>query len=166
MREAYIGGSTGAVVSGLVWVIAGVLASFVSARTSILVFFFGGMLIFPLSTLLAKLYNRSGKHQKENPLGTMALEGTITLFVGLFIAYILFPKSPDWFYGIMLLIIGCRYLLFQTIYGLRIYWLFGSTLLLAGFFCIMSNQPIHMAAILGGVIELIFAFLIFRSNEK
>ena len=82
MNTAYFGGGAGVLVSGLIWCLAGITALLYSAQSSMLVLFFGGMLIHPLALLLAKLLKRSAKHQPDNPLGKLALESTIILFVG------------------------------------------------------------------------------------
>ena len=115
INDAYAGGSTGVFVSGLVWLLAGIAGLFFSPQVSILTLFFGGMGIFPIGVLLAKALKRSGKHQAENPLGKLALESTAILFVGLFLAFCVAQIHLDWFYPIMLLAIGVRYLVFNTL---------------------------------------------------
>jgi len=77
MREAYFNGSTGALVSGLVWLMAGILAFYTDQKTALIVFLVGGMMIFPVSVVLDKLLGRSGKHDPKNPLGQLALETTV-----------------------------------------------------------------------------------------
>ncbi|MGS2720365.1 DUF7010 family protein [Paraglaciecola aestuariivivens] len=166
MHISYLGGATGVLVSGLVWCIAGLVGLFFSAQASMLTLFFGGMLIFPLSILLAKLFKRSGKHSKDNPLGKLAIESTIILFVGLFIAFTVASIYVAWFYPIMLLMIGVRYLIFTTLYGSKIYWALGASLMLVGALCIVLNAEFATGAVLGGVIELIFALLIFNQGRQ
>lgn len=166
MRHAYMGGGPGALVSSLIWLIAGGLAIYTSNQTSILVFFFGGMLIHPMGILGSKFFNRTGKHQPDNPLAKLAMESTLILFIGLFIAYLIFQLRADWFFSIMLMMIGLRYVIFQSIYGLKIYWVLGLTLTIAGIVCLVFNQAIYIAAILGGLIELIFSIVIIRSERK
>jgi len=165
MRLAYLNGATGIFTSGIIWLIAGITAIYATNQTSIMVFFFGGMLIHPLSVVLDKILGYSGKHSKENPLGRLALESTILLFIGLFIAYTIFFKNANFFYPIMLLTIGGRYLIFQTIYGLRWYWILGVVLIGGGVFGILFDLPIHQGAILGGVIELVFSFIIGKLGK-
>lgn len=162
MRESYLGGATGALVSGIIWLIAGSSTFFVNELTSISILFFGGMLIFPASTILSKILKRRGKHLKENPLASLAMESTLIIFIGLFIAYAIFQNNSSWFFPIMLIIIGVRYVIFQSIYGMKLYWIFGLTLILAGMFCMMSNQAFYMAPLVGGGIEIVFALIIFK----
>jgi hypothetical protein len=47
IRQAYIGGFMGQLVSGVLWLVTAALATWGSARAAILFVVFGGMLIFP-----------------------------------------------------------------------------------------------------------------------
>ena len=132
MRKSYFSGGPGAFASGLVWITAGITALISTNQMSVMIFFFGGMLIYPLGILLSKALNRSGKHKKGNPLSNLALESTFMLFIGLFIAFLSLQIRPNWFFSIMILIIGGRYLVFSSIYGMRIYWAFGAVLVFTG----------------------------------
>lgn len=166
MRIAYLGGGTGIFASGLIWFISGLSGLYLTKQTSILIFFIGGMLIYPLGILSAKLLKRSGKHKDNNPLAKLALESTAILFIGLFIAYAVFQTQQLWFYPIMLMIIGVRYLVFQSIYGIKLYWVLGLLLIVSGVLCLMSNQPFHFGGIIGGVIELIFGIVVITKERK
>ena len=124
------------------------------------------MLIHPLGLMISKLFNRSGEHQKKNPLGNLAMESTAILFIGLFISYSIFQVKPHWFYSIMLMIIGVRYLVFQSMYGMKIFWMIGFFLMTAGVISLISNQPFLNAAIIGGIIELGFSIYIIQVERK
>lgn len=166
MRQGYIFGAPGALVSGLIWIIAGIIAWFHSFEISILALFFGGMVIFPVSAILSKRINPSYALHKSNPFTRLALEGTILLFVGLLIAFTLSKSHPHLFYPIMLLIIGARYLTFQTLYGLKIYWVLGGVLLAVGCGYILwfSPQP-YIAALFGGGSEILFSVYLFKAYK-
>lgn len=166
MRKAYYGGGPGAFVSGIIWLTAGITAVFSTQQISVLIFFFGGMLIHPLGMLLSKALKRSGKHTKGNPLTALAMESTILLFIGLFIAYVILQVNSDWFFSIMILIIGSRYLLFSSLYGMRIYYIFGGALIAAGFGGILLSPPFYLIGIVGGVIEIVFSILITSLEPK
>ncbi len=56
----------------------------------------------------------------------------------------------------MLMMIGVRYLMFQTVYGNKLYWLLGVTLIIAGMFCILLGAPFIIGAFIGGITELVF----------
>lgn len=168
MRIAHLGGGTGILVSGAIWLISGLSGMYLTKEISILIFFIGGMLIYPLGVLFAKFLNRTGKHQKNNPLATLATESTVILFVGLFIAYSIFQIQKLWFYPVMLMTIGVRYLVFQSIYGMKLYWILGLFLMILGVFCLISSQSFHFGGITGGIIELLFGalFILKEKNNK
>lgn len=165
MKFSYYGGGTGVLVSGLVWCIAGIVALFYSNYSSMLTLFFGGMLIFPIGMLLAKALKRPGKHKPENPLGKLALESTVILFVGLFLAFSVARLQVEWFYPIMLLTIGVRYLVFNTLYGIKAYWLLGAVLMFSGMFCILLGADFMVGAFIGGITELVFALIILKQSK-
>jgi len=166
MRKSYLGGGPGAFASGIVWLTAGITALISTKQISVLIFFFGGMLIHPLGILISKALNRSGKHKNGNPLSFLALESTFLLFIGLFIAFLTLQIRPNWFFSIMILIIGGRYLLFSSIYGMRIYWIFGATLILSGIGGFLLNKHFYLIGIVGGVIEIIFSFIILYLEKR
>ncbi|WP_339614407.1 hypothetical protein [uncultured Winogradskyella sp.] len=166
MCKSYFGGCPGALISGIVWLTAGITALVSTEQISVLVFFFGGMLIHPLGIVLSKALNRSGKHKTGNPLSSLALESTFLLFIGLFIAYFVLQIRPNWFFPIMILIIGARYLVFSSIYGMRIYWAFGAALILSGFGGFLFNLPFHIIGLIGGIIEILFSLIIFYIEKK
>jgi hypothetical protein len=166
MREAYYGGGPGALASGLIWILAGIMAFVSTKQISVLVFFFGGMLIYPLGILLSKLLKRSGKHKAENPFSFLAMESTALLFIGLFVAFFTLQQRPEWFFSIMILIIGGRYLMFNTLYGMRLYWIFGAVLIIAGVLGFFINPPFYLMALIGGLIELIFGGIIIFADKK
>lgn len=164
MRDAYVGGGPGMLVSGIVWVIAGAVGQFVGVQAAVLTLFFGGMLIVPVSQQIDKQLGRAGAHEPGNPLSFLALEGTFLLFIGLFIAYMVVNIEPSFFFPIMLLIIGGRYLTFQTIYGMRLYWIIGGLLAVAGGLCLSFNAPFAWGGFIGGAIEIIGSIVIIRQT--
>ncbi len=166
MSLSYYGGGTGVFISGVVWCIAGLIAALHSNQSSMLTLFFGGMLIHPLAILLCKRLNRTGKHNTKSPLGKLAFESTFILFVGLFLAFFVAKLQIEWFYPIMLLIIGVRYLVFNTLYGLKTYWILGGTLMLSGMLCILLGAGFMIGAFIGGFTEVVFSLIIFKQSKK
>jgi len=166
MRDAYYGGWTGALVSGLVWVSAGLTALYGTQMTALIVFLIGGMMIFPISTVLDKLLGRSGKHAKGNPLGQLALESTVMMLLGILIALAVYTKEPLWFFPVMLLIIAGRYLTFATIYGMKLYWVLAAALAGAGYLIFSQGLAFYLGGLLGGAIEIVFSFLLMASSRK
>jgi len=166
MSFSYFGGGTGVLVSGLVWCIAGFVALLYSNQSSMLTLFFGGMFIHPLAILLSKILKRPGNHNPKNPLGKLALESTIILFVGLFLAFYVAQLQVEWFYPIMLMIIGVRYLVFNTLYGAKIYWVLGALLMIAGMLCILLSTNFVIGAFIGGTTEIVFSLVILNQSKS
>ena len=166
MRQAYLSGAPGVLVSGLVWFTAGIVAALGSETASVLTLLFGGAAIFPLSIFLTKILGHSGKHTAGNALGGLAAEGTFWLVAGCSIAYGIHVLRIEWFFPAMLLVIGGRYLTFQTIYGLRVYWACGALLCMAGLALALVRAPALAGAFAGAAIELVFSIVIFRQAKR
>ena len=161
MRRGYFCGAPGILVSGLVWLAAGLVAAVVSEKSAVLTLLFGGAVIHPLSVLFARVVGRTGTHTAGNPLGRLAIEGTFWLLAGIAIAYGMQVLRLEWFFPAMLLLIGGRYLTFQTLYGLRIYWVCGGILCLLGLGLALARVPAPVGAFAGAGIELVFSALVF-----
>ncbi|NJK43736.1 MAG: hypothetical protein HC933_05135 [Pleurocapsa sp. SU_196_0] len=166
MRQAYFGGSPGVLASGLVWLASGVVALLVSPTSAVLTLFIGGMFIFPLSVLLCKAVGCSGKHSRKNPLGSLAVEGTFWMLLCFPVAFAAFLYEAAWFFPVMLLIIAGRYLTFQTLYGTRLYWLFGVVLGFSPVVLVALRAGPSAGAFLGGSIEVTFAAILFFMHRR
>jgi len=166
MRHAFFGGATGVVASALVWLIAALVAWQVHSRGGIAALFIGGMLIHPAAILLSKLLGRPGAHTPGNPLARLAIESTVWLILAIAVAFIAALQRAEWFFVALLLTIGGRYFVFATLYGLRVYWVCGAVLALAGFALGMLQASAEIVALAGGLIELTFAAVIFARERK
>lgn len=166
MRTAYCSGAPGVLVSGLTWLIAGLVSWFVTPQSGIITLVIGGMFIFPLSVLLGKAIGCSGKHDKSNPLAPLSLEGTVWMLLSIPIAIGTAFYNPNWFFPAMLLIIAGRYLTFSTLYGMRVYWLLGAILAVASIALLLLSAPAYAAAITGALIECAFSILLFVRHSR
>jgi hypothetical protein len=161
MREGYFDGAPGVLASATAWAVAGLL-SLRSPATGVVALLLGGALIHPLGVALARALGRRGRHARGNPLGPLALEGTAWLLACIAIAVGVAALRIEWFFPAMLLAIGGRYLTFRTLYGLRLYWLLGGVLCMAGIALALAHASVPVAAIAGAVTEVLFAALLFR----
>jgi hypothetical protein len=166
MRHAYYGGAAGLLASATVWLAAGVVARVASPDRAVWALLLGGMLIYPTAVLLAKALGRPGTHTPANPLGALALEGTVLFLLAIPLAFGLSRYQIGWFFPAMLLLIGGRYLTFSTLYGLRAYWVCGALLAAAGVLTGMSRAPAWVAAVAGAVIECTFAALVIAVERR
>ena len=76
ISRAYVGGGPGVIVSALVWLAAAVVLPMKGVSFAFCVLFIGGMLIFPVGTLVSRYGYRREREKKENVLSRTALEST------------------------------------------------------------------------------------------
>jgi hypothetical protein len=108
MRSAYLGGAPGVLVSGLVWAVAGCVATWISPERAVWALFAGGMFIHPVAVLCTRLLGRSGRHTPGNPLAGLAMATTFRMIMMLPLAYGVSLLRIDLFFPAMLLVIGGR----------------------------------------------------------
>ncbi|MEZ5457007.1 MAG: hypothetical protein R3F04_13010 [Lysobacteraceae bacterium] len=166
MRQGYYSSATGILASALVWFGAAGVAVLSSPQKAMWTLLIGGMFIYPLGLLLCKLLGARGAHAKGNPLGLLAGASTFWLIFCLPIAYLLGASQPTLFFPAMLLIIGGRYLVFATLYGMRLYWALGLTLAAAGFSLAALRASVLAGATAGAIIEVVFAVICFVQHQR
>jgi len=167
MRHAYLDGAPGVLTSGTAWFIASMVCILQSPRQAVWVLFVGGMLIHPVALVLLKLLGRPATHARGNPLGALALSTTIWMILALPLAYGVSILRIDWFFPAMLFVIGGRYLTFSTLYGMRIYLLFGAVLALAGYALASLGASAAAGAFAGAAIEAGFgAFMLVTARRE
>lgn len=141
LRNAYLRGGTGAVVSGIVWLLAGFTATANSVATGFAVLFFGGMLIFPVSTLILRTVFRRGKLSPKNPGGITVMETVFPMIGGLFAAWLLLPHRPDFVFPLSAIAVGTHYFGFRTAYGDWTNWILGGIMTVIGVAAIIITLP-------------------------
>ena len=169
MRVAYLHGYPGVVISGMVWLVSAFVALNVSPEKAVWALLVGGVFIHPVSILLNKILGASGAHAPSNPLGRLAMEGTLFMIMCMPLAYGLSFQNVEWFFQGMLLIIGGRYLHFATLYGSKLYWALGIGLWLAGCLLFIINAPSHTTLLVGAAMEIVFGvvmLMIIRSRKR
>jgi hypothetical protein len=166
MRRAYLGGGPGVLVSGTVWFLAGLSCLWQSPQQAVWTLFVGGMLIHPLSVLLLKALGQPGAHSPGNPFGPLAMASTLWMILSLPLAYLASTVNIDWFFPAMLLVIGGRYLTFATIYGTRLYWVFGAVLATGAWVLASRHAAPAAGAFAGAAIEAMFGMAILVSEKR
>lgn len=166
MRRAHYDGAPGILVSGLVWIVAAVVAHEIGSNNAVWTLFIGGALIHPIGTLVEKAVGRPAKTEKTNALNQLAMASTIWLIVCCAMAYGLFLLKPELFFPAMMATIGCRYLVFATVYGRGVFWVFGGSLIAAAYLTFSTAVSPAIAAGIGGLIEVLFAFLVYATASK
>ncbi|MFN3620252.1 DUF7010 family protein [Sphingorhabdus sp.] len=166
MRRAYVNGGVGIFVSGLVWAAAGLVTLYAEPLSAMAILFFGGMLIHPLSLLIARRVYHRGKVRAPNPMEMLALQSTAFLIIGLVVAYLVSPTYGDWFFAIALLTVGARYLVFQTVYGMRLYLVLGVILIAIAAFALWLEITPAFVALTGGATELLCSAFILVPAKR
>lgn len=165
MRRAYLWGSTGIVTSGVVWLVAALVAYLRDPHQAVWTLFIGAGFIAPVSTLIDRALGASGKHSSGNPLGRLGMEGTIFMLMCLPAAYALSLHRMEWFFPAVLMVIGGRYLTFATLFGTRIYWVLGALLGLTAVLGFRLSLPPHATAFAGAAVEIVFGLVLFSRKR-
>ena len=166
MRSGYCSGGAGVLASALAWLSAAVATLQTSPQQAVWVLFIGGMTIHPVATVICKLLGSSGKHSKGNSLGTLAWASTLWLIFSLPLAYVVSLYRIEWFFPAMLLVIGGRYLTFNILFGMRVYWLLGLSLAAAGYLLGKSLASPTISAFAGAAVEAVFAVFILAAHRR
>jgi hypothetical protein len=166
MRHAYYDGAPGILVSGLVWIAAALVCYQLGINKAVWTLLIGGALIYPMSAILTKAMGRPAKTSKDNALNQLGMASTIWLILCCAMAYGLFLLKPELFFPAMMATIGSRYLVFASMYGRSIFWVMGVSLIVAGNLVFFAAITPVVAAGLGGLIEVVFAFLVFSKASK
>lgn len=157
LRDSYVRGGPGAIVSGGVWLIAGLVSSYSGIGYGFATLFFGGMLIFPISAMLVRGILRRPAESKVNPGGTIVVETVVPMIAGLFAAWLIMPHRPDFVFPLSAIAVGAHYFGFRTAYGDLVYWVFGAILCLVGLLSIVAQIPAHQVVpYLVALIEIVF----------
>ncbi len=166
MRKSYANGSIGIIVSGLIWLISATTSYQYSAKQAVWTLLIGGMFIHPVGVLISKVIGLSGTHTKGNPLGNLAMEGTVFMIMCLPLAFGLSLQHAEWFFQGMLLIIGGRYLTFASIYGIKLYWILGAVLGVAAYLLFYFKVQSLGCLLTGSLVEISFGLLMFLSFRR
>ncbi len=166
MRQGYYSGATGILASSIAWFVAAGFALLTTPEEAVWSLLIAGVFIFPVGLLICKLIGARGAHTKGNPLGQLAGASTFWLIFCLPIAYFLSVRQPGLFFPAMLLIIGGRYLVFATLYGMKLYWILGLLLAAAGFVLAPLNASMLVSAFVGALLEAIFAIACFVQHRR
>ncbi len=166
IRREHYDGAPGVLTSGLVWIAAAAVCFALGNKQGVWTLLIGGALIYPISTLLQRIWVQPIKDPPPNALNQLAGASTIWLIACCMMAYGLFHLRQELFFPAMMVTIGCRYTVFATVFGLRSFWILGLTLIAAGFASFYLWLAPWISALLGGVIELAFAGVFFASAKK
>ncbi len=166
IRREHYDGAPGVLTSAFVWLAASAVCFLAGTLQGVWALLVGGALIYPISSVLARFWVKPRAASSPNPLNQLAGASTIWLVACCVMAYGLYHLRPELFFPAMMLSIGCRYAVFATVYGLKVYWVLGAALVAASFLSFFLWLAPPISAMAGGLVELAFAFFIFRGAKR
>ena len=159
IRQAYMGGFMGQLVSGLLWLASAAFATWGSPQSAIILIVLGGCFIFPLTRLGLALIGHPTVITPGNPLNALGMQVAFVLPLSLPVVGAAALYRLDWFYPAFMIVLGAHYLPFVFLYGMRMFALLTALLVVAGI-VLALYLPLTFAAgawITGGLL-LTFAF--------
>jgi hypothetical protein len=166
VREVYLCGAPGTFVSAVLWSISAAVATWVSPRIGGWVLALGGALIFPALQLLLKGMGRRTTLRPENPLAALAMQSAFIIPLCLPVVGAAALHRADWFYPALMIVVGAHYLPFVTLYGMRLWYVLGGALIVAGLMLVLYGPRLFvLGGWLGAALLAVFT-VVFASAAK
>lgn len=159
MRSAFLGGFAGQLVSGLIWLVASGISVFSSPLHGMIALFFGCMTIFPLTQVTLRLMGRSAKVSDENKLWTLGSQLAFTVPINFLLVGAIILDRERWFFPAAMIIVGAHYLPFITLYGMKMFGVLASLLIIGGLGLGLYGPALFsLGRWFTGLLLIIFAF--------
>ena len=160
MRTAFLGGFAGQLVSGLIWLIAAALGTWLMPTAGMAALFFGSMGIFPLTQAVIRLMERPGKVSPENGLWSLGSQVAFTVPLNFLLVGAATLFQETWFFPAAMVVVGSHYLPFITLYGMKMFGVLAGVMILAGAGLALYGPPIFsLGGWITGFVLIGFAFL-------
>jgi hypothetical protein len=160
IRQAYIGGFVGQLVSAALWLTSAGLATWGSPGAAIALLVIGGMFIFPATVLGLRLVRRRATVSPGNPLNALGMQVAFVLPLSLPVVGAATLYRLDWFFPAFMIVVGAHYLPFVFLYGMRMFAVLCGILVAGGTALALYGPPIFaLGAWITGAVLLVFALL-------
>lgn len=169
VRTTYLGGFAGQLVSGILWIASAAAATWISARTGILVLILAGMLIFPLTQLTLRLMGRRGALPKGHPMNALAMQIAFTVPLAIPVILGATAARQAWFYPAFMVVVGAHYLPFAFLYGMTHFLALAGVLISAGLAIALylpETLPFATGGWVGGVVLIAFAVVGYAAVRR
>lgn len=160
MRTAFLGGSMGQLVSGMLWAVSAALATWSTPAIAISVLVAVGFLIFPLTKAGLWLIGHGVQAAKDNPLNGLGMQAAFVLPLTLPVVGAAALYRIEWFFPAFMIVLGAHYLPFATLYGMRMFLALAAILVGAGVvLALYVRLPFSAGAWFTAAVLLAFAAL-------
>lgn len=160
MRSAFLGGFAGQLVSGIIWLVAAALATWLSPGTGMAALFFGSMGIFPLTQMVVRLMGRPGKVSPENGLWALGSQVAFTVPLNFLLVGAATLYRENWFFPAAMIVVGTHYLPFITLYGMKMFGILAGLLVVLGAgLALYGPDVFSLGGWITAVLLIAFAFL-------
>jgi hypothetical protein len=160
VRSVFLGGFAGQLVSGLVWLLSAVLATWQSPKSAIIALVVGGFFIFPLTQLLLRLMGRPASLPKGHPMNALGMQIAFMLPFNLPLVAAATAHHLNWFYPAFMIALGTHYFPFIFSYGMPQFGVLAALLIGAGLTIGLYMQSVFsLGAWLTAAVLLLFAFV-------
>lgn len=159
MRLNFLGGFAGQLISGVIWLVASALATWLTPAAGMAALFFGSMGIFPFTQILIRLIGRSGKVSRENGLWPLGSQIAFTVPLNFILVGAATLYRENWFFPAAMIVVGSHYLPFITLYGMKLFGILAALLVFAGAGLALYGPPVFsLGGWLTGILLIGFAF--------
>ena len=129
--------------------------------------FFGGTLIFPLSSLVLKIMGGAATLPKGHPSISLAMQSAFTVPIGLLVAIALGALEPTLFLPASLIIVGAHYLTFISLYGMKLFGVLAGVLIAVGTVSLLWVPELReISGWVGGSVLLVFAVPLYLAYRR
>ena len=157
VRETFMGGFAGQLVSAVVWGASAAACTWHSLRLAEWVLILGGFFIFPLTQLLLRSMGHAYALPKGHPMNALGIQVAFTLPLTLPVVIAVAALHPAWFYPAFMITLGAHYLPFIFMYGMWQFGVLSAILIGSGVAIAMyAPSPVSLGAWLTAA--LLFAF--------
>jgi hypothetical protein len=167
VRTIYLGGFPGQLVSSAVWAVSAATVTWSSFRAGVAVLVFGGMFIFLLTQLLLRLMRRPYSLPKRHPMNALAMQIAFTVPLSMPLVLAAALHNHAWFFPAFMIVVGCHYLPFIFLYGMRLFAVLAGLLISFGLLIgLYLPRPVSLGGWLTAALLLLFAILGLIAVER
>ncbi|MHB1416370.1 MAG: DUF7010 family protein [Chloroflexota bacterium] len=164
IRSAFLGGSVGQLVTGVIWLLSAALSTFVGQGQGIVALFVGGMLIFPLTQLSLRLLGKLGALSRENPLSNYSLQSVFAMGAMYPLIYAATLHNVNWFYPAFMMVVAAHYVSFILLYGMPQYGVLAAALFASGLaLALLAPNAFSLGGWVAGLLLLAFAGVVWKT---